>query len=77
MRGDCGHGGYGWFRSGENWRIAGRLDRRSQGKRNTLEYVEAPVPVDAWHTLRVEFASKRIRVALNGTWYIDLEDGAL
>ena len=77
MRGDCGHGGYGWFRSAENRRIAGRLDRRSQGKRNTLEYVDAPVPADAWHTLRVEFTSKRIRVALNGTWYIDLEDGAL
>ena len=44
------------------------------GKRNTLKYVDAPVPADVWHTLRVEFAGKRIRVALNGKWYIDLED---
>jgi hypothetical protein len=47
----------------------------SQGRRNTLEYVDAPVPAGAWHTLRVEFAGTRIRVALNGKWYIDLEDG--
>src|SRR5262249_24686210 len=47
----------------------------SQGKRNTLRYVDAPVPGNAWHTLRVEFAGQRIRVALDGTWYNDLEDG--
>jgi 3-keto-disaccharide hydrolase len=47
----------------------------SQGRRNTLEYVDAPVPAGAWHTLRVEFAGKRIRVALNGKWHIDHEDG--
>ena len=27
-----------------------------------------------WHTLRVEFAGRRIRVMLDGTTYIDLED---
>jgi hypothetical protein len=45
-----------------------------KGRRNTLKYVEAPVPPKVWHTLRVEFAGKRIRVALNGKTYIDFED---
>jgi hypothetical protein len=31
-------------------------------------------PKNQWHTLRVEFAAARIRVALNGTTYIDLDD---
>ena len=46
----------------------------ANGRRITLKYVDAPVPAEAWHTLRVEFAGKRIRVALDGKWYIDLED---
>jgi len=45
-----------------------------KGRRNTLKYVEAPVPPKVWHTLRVEFAGKRIRVVLNGKTYIDFED---
>ena len=36
------------------------------GRRNTLKYVDAPVPLNAWHTLRAEFSGTRIRVALNG-----------
>lgn len=47
------------------------------GRRNTLKYVDAPVPLNAWHTLRVEFSGTRIRVALNGKVYIELEDGHL
>jgi len=77
-------GGVVWrWKDGDNYYVARAnalennvaLYYTSQGKRNTLEYVDAPVPADAWHTLRVEFAGKRIRVALNGKWYIDLEDG--
>ena len=77
-------GGVVWrWTNGDNYYVARAnalennvsLYYTSQGKRNTLEYVDAPVSARAWHTLRVEFAGKRIRVALNGTWYIDLEDG--
>jgi hypothetical protein len=77
-------GGVVWrWKDGDNYYVARAnalennvsLYYTSQGKRNTLKYVDAPVPADAWHTLRVEFAGKRIHVALNGKWYIDLEDG--
>ena len=47
------------------------------GRRNTIKYVKAPVPQNAWHTLRVEFSGTRIRVTLNGTTYIDLDDGRI
>jgi hypothetical protein len=46
----------------------------SRGKRMTLRYVDAQVPPKVWHTLRVEFSDARIRVALNGKTYIDLQD---
>ena len=45
-----------------------------KGRRNTLKYVDAPVPANTWHTLRVEFSGTRIRVALNGKLYIELDD---
>jgi hypothetical protein len=45
-----------------------------KGRRNTLKYVYAPVSAGTWHTLRVEYAGTRIRVALNGKTYIDVED---
>jgi hypothetical protein len=44
------------------------------GRRNTLKYVDAPVPRNAWHTLRVDFAGRRITVTLNGKAYIELDD---
>jgi hypothetical protein len=44
------------------------------GRRNTIKYVTAPVVVGQWHTLRVEFAGKRIRVALDGKPCIELDD---
>jgi len=77
-------GGVVWrWKDGDNYYVARAnalednvsLYFTSLGKRNTLEYVDAPVPAGTWHTLRVEFAGTRIRVALNGTWHIDLEDG--
>jgi hypothetical protein len=36
--------------------------------------VDAPVAKDQWHTLRVEFAANRIRVALDGKTYIEADD---
>jgi hypothetical protein len=50
------------------------LYHTSNGRRTTIKYVNAPVAANAWHTLRVEFAGKRIRVALDGKTYIDLAD---
>jgi hypothetical protein len=44
------------------------------GRRNTIKYVDAPVAKDRWHLLRVEFAGKRIAVALDGKRYIEQED---
>jgi len=44
------------------------------GRRRTLKYADAPVPANTWHTLRVEFSGRRIRVALNGKTYIELDD---
>ena len=44
------------------------------GRRITLKYVDAPVPRGTWHTLRVEFSGKKIRVLLNGKAYIEMED---
>ncbi len=44
------------------------------GRRNTLKYVDAPVPPKVWHTLRVEFSGRRISVALNGKTIIEIED---
>jgi 3-keto-disaccharide hydrolase len=47
----------------------------ANGRRNTLKYVDAAVPGNAWHTLRVEFAGKRIRVIFDGKPYIEMDDG--
>jgi hypothetical protein len=44
------------------------------GSRKTIKYVDAPVVRDAWHTLRVEFSGKRIKVILDGVARIELED---
>ncbi len=44
------------------------------GRRNTLKYVDAPVPRNTWHTLRVEFSGKKIRVIFNGKTYIEMDD---
>lgn len=44
------------------------------GSRKTLKYVDAPVPLGTWHTLRVDFAGTRITVSLNGKRTIELDD---
>jgi len=46
----------------------------ANGRRNTLKYVDAPVPGNAWHTLRVEFSGKKIRVVYDGKAAIEMED---
>jgi len=46
----------------------------ANGRRNTIKYVNAPVPRNVWHTLRVEFAGKKIKVVLDGKTYIEEQD---
>jgi hypothetical protein len=47
------------------------------GKRNTIKYVDAPVALNKWHTLRVDFQGAMIRVSLNDKTYISVEDSHL
>jgi hypothetical protein len=76
-------GGVIWrWKDGDNYYVARAnalennvsLYHTTAGRRITIKYVDAPVPRDVWHTLRVEFSGKRIKVALNGKTYIELED---
>ena len=76
-------GGVIWrWKDGDNYYIARAnalennvsLYHTTGGRRITIKYVDAPVPSNAWHTLRVEFSGKRIKVVLNGKAYIELED---
>jgi alanine dehydrogenase len=76
-------GGVVWrWKDGDNYYVARAnalennvsLYYTEKGRRITLKYVDAPVPANAWHTLRVEFSGTRIRVALNGKVYIELDD---
>ena len=39
-----------------------------------MKYVDAPVPRNVWHTLRVEFKGPTIKVALDGKTYIEMKD---
>lgn len=76
-------GGVVWrWKDGDNYYVARAnalennvsLYHTTGGKRITIKYVDAPVAKNAWHTLRVEFAGSRIKVALNGRTYIELDD---
>jgi len=76
-------GGVVWrFKDGGNYYVArgnaleGNLSLyyTTKGTRHTIKYVDAPVALDRWHTLRVEFSGTRIRVLLDGQKYIDEED---
>jgi len=76
-------GGIVWrWKDGNNYYVARAnalennvsLYHTSSGRRNTIKYVDAPVAANVWHTLRIEFSGTRIKVALNGKTYIDLED---
>lgn len=76
-------GGVVWrWKGGDNYYVARAnalennvsLYYTERGRRNTLKYVDAPVPAQVWHTLRAEFSGSRITVTLNGKIYIDLSD---
>lgn len=76
-------GGIVWrWKDGDNYYVARAnalednvsLYHTTNGKRNTIKYVDAPVAKNQWHTLRVEFKGKSIRVALDGKIYIEQED---
>ena len=76
-------GGVVWrWKDGDNYYVARAnalennvsLYYTANGRRNTLKYVDAPVPKGVWHVLRVDFAGAKIRVALNGKTYIELDD---
>ena len=41
--------------------------------RNTIIYIDAPAAAKLWHTLRIDFAGKQIKVTLDGKLYIDVE----
>ena len=79
-------GGVVWrWKDGNNYYVARAnalennvsLYYTAHGRRNTIKYVDAPVQGNTWHTLRVDFAGKRIKVSLDGKTYIDLEDGRI
>lgn len=44
------------------------------GSRKTIKYVDAPVSLNRWHTLRVDFSQTQIKVSLDDKPYIDLSD---
>jgi hypothetical protein len=77
-------GGVVWrWKDGNNYYVARAnalennvsLYYTANGKRNTIRYVNAPVSLNTWHALRIEFAGRQIKVMLNGKTYIELEDG--
>jgi hypothetical protein len=79
-------GGVMWrWKDGNNYYIARAnalennvsLYYTTNGRRNTIKYVDAPVPKNTWHTLRVEFAGTSIKVLLNGKTYIDVQDNRI
>jgi hypothetical protein len=76
-------GGVVWrWKDGDNYYVARAnalednvsLYYTQHGRRITIKYVPAPVAANAWHALRVEFDGTRIRVALDGKVYIELDD---
>lgn len=76
-------GGLMWrWKDGDNYYVARAnalennvsLYHTTRGSRRTIKYVDAPVEANRWHTLRVEFEGKRIKVLLDGKSYIDLTD---
>ena len=79
-------GGVVWrWKDGDNYYVARAnalennvsLYYTTNGRRNTIKYVDAPVPANAWHTLRVDFSGTRIRVALDGRTYIEAQDSRI
>jgi len=76
-------GGIVWrWKDGDNYYVARAnalednvsLYHTTNGRRNTIKYVNAPVAKNQWHTLKVEFSGKSIRVSLDGKLYISQDD---
>jgi len=76
-------GGVVWrWKDGDNYYIARAnalennvsLYHTTNGRRITIKYVDAPVAKNQWHTLKVDFSGKSIRVAFDGKVYITQED---
>jgi len=76
-------GGVMWrWKDGDNYYVARAnamednvsLYYTENGSRKTIKYVDAPVPRNVWHTLRVNFTGAKIEVILDGKRYIQLED---
>jgi 3-keto-disaccharide hydrolase len=76
-------GGVMWrWKDGNNYYVARAnalennvsLYYTTNGRRTTIKYVKASVPLNRWHTLRVDFAGTTIKVSLNGRAYIGEED---
>ncbi len=44
------------------------------GRRKTVQYVDAPVAGNVWQVLRAEFQGTKIRVLLNGKTLISVDD---
>jgi len=77
-------GGVVWrWKDGDNYYVARAnalennvsLYYTVNARRNTIKYADAPVPGNVWHSLRVEFSGKKIRVILDGKRYIETDDG--
>ena len=76
-------GGVMWrWKDGNNYYVARAnamednvsLYYTENGSRKTIKYVDAPVPRNVWHTLRVNFTGTKIEVILDGKRYIQLDD---
>jgi hypothetical protein len=76
-------GGVVWrWKDGDNYYVARAnalennvsLYYTTGGRRHTIQYQDAPVAAQVWHTLRVEFTGNRIQVSLDGKHYIDSID---
>jgi hypothetical protein len=76
-------GGVVWrWKNGDNYYIARAnalennvsLYHTTNGRRITIKYVDAPVAKNQWHTLKVDFSGKSIRVAFDGKVYMTQED---
>ena len=79
-------GGVVWrWKNGDNYYVARAnalednvsLYYTAGGRRNTIKYVDAPVPPNVWHSLRVEFSGNRIKVLLDGKLYIEEDNSRI
>ena len=76
-------GGLLWrFKDGDNYYIARAnalennvsLYHVEKGRRITIKYVDAPVAASQWHLMRVDFSGSAIKVRLDDTQYLELND---